>query len=157
MTTNKSHDEPSKNIKTHEPEITREEVRRAALQVTEAEYGEETLPKAAFAAIYEAAFAAPVAGLKYENEVDDLANWIVKSMGRDDDIDMRLLALPFEYIHIRQVARGDIVGTPTLIREATLDFVRAVAIYRLRTEAYIAASADKEEAERLAAPKAGAQ
>lgn len=140
METDSTQNRPDQNC-SEEP--TREQQHRAALRLVHDESWGPNIPKEAFAAIYEAAFSSPPAGLKYDDEPLDLAAWIYKSMGTDGDILMRVLAQPFDDVEFIEKATDH----PPLIREAHLDLFRAIAIFRLRTEAYYIACDDAEEGE----------
>lgn len=116
-----------------EPAVTPEQVRRAAATLVTKEF-----PKEALAAIFEPAFGARTAGPHYPGEVDDLCAFIADAADNGcEDLDLRLLAMPFGYREMSDRACGKERAQGNLWAAAHLNLVRAVATYFLRTRAYV--------------------
>ncbi len=103
------------------------------------------LKRRALGSIFEAAFAPqPIAGERYTGEILDLGCWISKSSeDACDDMDKRLLAMPFGYTDMLDDAQDD---RHPFLRDATIDLVRAVAVYFVRTRAFWEATCEETAA-----------
>jgi len=137
------------------PEPTRDQQRRAAVKLIDEGDDEHNvgarMPKRAFASLYEAAFATPSPGAKYDGEAYDLAIWIFESMHTgESDLMLRVLAQPFascEFVDWASHGHWDSTRPPCpLLKEAYLELIRAVATFRLREQAYYIALGDQEGA-----------
>lgn len=128
-----------------EIEITRDDARAAARQFLDDGSDRNVGPRMcreAFAAIYEQAYATPVRGETYPEEAWDLALWIHRHMQTEDCLELRVMAQVFGCVSMINDARRG----PPVLREAHLDLIRAVAIFRMREQAYWIALGDKEDA-----------
>lgn len=134
-----------------ETEVTRDDARRAAVKLIDNGPDENMgvrMSKRAFTAIYEAAFATPVAGVKYKEEITDLLCWVAESCKNDDDPLCRLLGTGFAFSWGWYSVASDAPLDDPFLREAFVDFVRAAAVFRLREQAFLIAQGMKDDEQR---------
>ncbi len=98
----------------------------------------------ALASIFEAAFSEqPPRGLAYAEEADDLSEWMGRtSQDGCEEIEVRMLAMPFQSTWLIDQCTDD---RHPWLRDATIDMVRAMATYFLRTNAYWLAYGDRND------------
>jgi hypothetical protein len=145
--------------KTEDKPITLDELRAAARRLVHKNHADHppealglpTLEKEALAAIFETAFSdLPQRGPSYPDEFSDLGCFIAETSTDDaEDMDQRLLAMPFGYVDLIDRTK-DKWGDPWL-RHAARELVRAVAIYFVRMHAHSIVQCDRDEAADIAA------
>jgi hypothetical protein len=125
--------------------ITLADVRKAAL----ARAGEAGgIPKGVLALLFEEAFGEPRTP-EPSGRIRDLCSFIAAA-GNGEDMDVRCLALPFEYTNFIGKAAVQSEAKSPIRQSAYADLVRAVATFFLREQAFWCAVGDADDAEQEA-------
>jgi hypothetical protein len=134
--------------------VTPDEIRTVAAKLTDKDFlqgfnGQRPMKRAAFTAIFEAAFSTPTRGLSYPDEIHHLQDFVYDygETHTGDDLDLRLLAMAFSTTFWWTRCEDD---SDPWMRDAARDLIRDVAKYLARIEAHSIAQCAREDARELA-------